>query len=41
MLGWEPKVPVRDGVARTIEYFRRLLAESKLATRTMAEPQAR
>src|SRR6478672_12306125 len=36
-LGWEPKVPVREGVARTIEYFRRLLAESKLSTRTMAE----
>jgi nucleoside-diphosphate-sugar epimerase len=41
MLGWEPKVPVREGVARTIDYFRRLLAESKLSTRTMAEPQAR
>ncbi len=41
MLGWEPKVPVRDGVARTIQYFRQLLAESKLSTRTMAEPQAR
>jgi len=41
MLGWEPKVPVREGVARTIEYFRQLLAESKLSTRTMAEPQAR
>jgi len=25
MLGWEPKVPVREGVARTVEYFRRLL----------------
>jgi dTDP-glucose 4,6-dehydratase len=25
MLGWEPKVPVREGVARTIEYFRSLL----------------
>ena len=24
MLGWEPKVPVREGVARTIEYFRGL-----------------
>jgi nucleoside-diphosphate-sugar epimerase len=24
MLGWEPKVAVRDGVARTIEYFRSL-----------------
>ena len=25
MLGWEPNVPVREGVARTVEYFRRLL----------------
>jgi len=41
MLGWEPKVPVREGVARTIEYFRQLLADAKLSTRTMAEPQAR
>jgi len=41
MLGWEPKVPVREGVARTIEYFRGLLADAKLSTRTMAEPQAR
>jgi len=24
MLGWEPKVPVREGVARTVEYFRGL-----------------
>jgi dTDP-glucose 4,6-dehydratase len=28
MLGWEPSVHVRDGVARTIEYFRDALAES-------------
>lgn len=25
VLGWEPRVPVRDGVARTIAYFRTLL----------------
>ena len=25
MLGWEPKVPVRDGVARTVDYFRGLV----------------
>ena len=24
MLGWEPKVPVREGVARTVDYFREL-----------------
>jgi nucleoside-diphosphate-sugar epimerase len=28
MLGWEPSVHVRDGVARTIVYFREALAES-------------
>jgi len=26
MLGWEPAVPLREGVARTIEYFRSILA---------------
>jgi dTDP-glucose 4,6-dehydratase len=25
MLGWEPEVPLRDGVQRTIEYFRKVL----------------
>ena len=25
-LGWEPKVPLREGLARTIAYFDRLLA---------------
>jgi nucleoside-diphosphate-sugar epimerase len=24
-LGWEPKIPLREGVTRTIEYFRELL----------------
>ena len=24
LLGWEPKVPLREGLAKTIEYFRRL-----------------
>ena len=35
-LGWEPAVPVRDGVARTVEYFRRLLAAGQIGVRTMA-----
>jgi nucleoside-diphosphate-sugar epimerase len=26
MLGWEPKVPVREGLALTIEHFRSLMA---------------
>ncbi len=28
LLGWEPRVPVRDGLARTIAYFRELLQTS-------------
>jgi len=28
VLGWEPSVPVREGVARTVEYFRELMAPS-------------
>lgn len=35
MLGWEPLVPVRDGIARTIEYFRMLLAAGQIGSRTM------
>ncbi|HVX37987.1 MAG TPA: UDP-glucuronic acid decarboxylase family protein [Gemmatimonadaceae bacterium] len=34
-LGWEPRVPVRDGIARTIEYFRTLLGSSRTDTRTI------
>jgi len=33
MLGWEPKVPVRDGVARTIEYFRSLTETGRTPAR--------
>ncbi len=29
-LGWEPAVPLREGVSRTIDYFRRLLREQAL-----------
>ena len=29
-LGWEPKVPVREGVARTIEYFRTLINSPRM-----------
>jgi dTDP-glucose 4,6-dehydratase len=32
-LGWEPKVPLEDGLARTIEYFRSLPAETRAAVR--------
>jgi dTDP-glucose 4,6-dehydratase len=31
VLGWEPRVPVREGVARTIEYFRSLLNSDRMA----------
>ena len=30
MLGWEPKVHVREGVAKTIEYFRSLLGTDRM-----------
>jgi dTDP-glucose 4,6-dehydratase len=33
-LGWEPKVPVREGIARTIEYFRSLVDTERLPART-------
>ena len=34
MLGWEPSVPVRVGLLRTIEYFRGLLGTPHMAPRT-------
>src|SRR5687767_1866681 len=33
MLGWEPKVDVRDGVGRTIEYFKTLLGTPRMKPR--------
>jgi dTDP-glucose 4,6-dehydratase len=33
MLGWEPKVPLRDGLVRTIEYFRTLAGTARMAPR--------
>jgi dTDP-glucose 4,6-dehydratase len=32
-LGWEPKVPLREGLARTIEYFRSLVGTARMAPR--------
>jgi UDP-glucuronate decarboxylase len=29
LLGWEPKVPLREGLKKTIDYFERLLSASK------------
>jgi dTDP-glucose 4,6-dehydratase len=37
-LGWEPKVPLREGLTRTIEYFRGLLGSARMAPRS---PKAR
>jgi dTDP-glucose 4,6-dehydratase len=33
MLGWEPRVPVREGLARTIDYFRGLVGTELMAPR--------
>jgi dTDP-glucose 4,6-dehydratase len=33
LLGWEPRVPVREGVQRTIDYFRTLLNSDRMAPR--------
>ena len=33
MLGWEPAIPLREGVSRTIEYFRSVLSKEMAAAR--------
>lgn len=33
LLGWEPRVPVREGLRRTVEYFRGLMGTPRMATR--------
>ena len=35
MLGWEPKISLRDGVARTIEYFQTLMKSGRIRTRSL------
>ena len=35
VLGWEPKVPLREGLRRTIPYFRRLMEKRDVDTRTL------
>jgi len=37
MLGWRPRVAVREGLARTIEYFQKLVEERRIGVRTMAD----
>jgi nucleoside-diphosphate-sugar epimerase len=34
-LGWEPRVPLREGLARTIPYFARLVQEEGAAARSL------
>jgi dTDP-glucose 4,6-dehydratase len=34
MLGWEPKIGLREGLVRTIEYFRGLVGTERMAART-------
>ena len=34
MLGWEPKIGLREGLVRTIEYFRGLIGTSRMAARS-------
>jgi dTDP-glucose 4,6-dehydratase len=34
-LGWEPRVPLREGLARTVDYFRGLKAAGTIGPRTM------
>jgi UDP-glucuronate decarboxylase len=34
MLGWEPTVPLEDGLARTVDYFRLMVREEAAARAT-------
>ncbi|MBI3710555.1 MAG: SDR family oxidoreductase [Proteobacteria bacterium] len=38
-LGWTPKVPLDDGLKRTIDYFERLLSEDGAAAGPMPQPR--
>jgi nucleoside-diphosphate-sugar epimerase len=35
LLGWEPKVPVQEGVLRTIAHFRELMSTKRIGSRTL------
>ena len=35
LLDWEPQVPLREGLARTIEYFRGLQEQKRLGSPTV------
>ena len=36
VLDWEPKVPLREGIHRTVPYFRKLVEEENAGARTLA-----
>jgi UDP-glucuronate decarboxylase len=40
VLGWEPRVPLKDGLVPTIAYFDKLLSDEKLRTQLLKEPSA-
>ena len=40
LLGWEPKIDLREGLRRTIEYFRTLVGTSRMATPSASSPVA-
>ena len=39
VLGWEPRVPLREGLVRTIPHFQRLITEEGASARTLAPVQ--
>ncbi|HEU4990435.1 MAG: SDR family oxidoreductase [Gemmatimonadota bacterium] len=41
MLGWEPRVPLRDGLARTIAFLRTLLGTERMRPRVVGAGQPR
>lgn len=38
VLGWQPLVPLREGIKKTVEYFRRELMRSKHSERNLHDP---
>ena len=40
VMRWEPRVPLKDGLVRTIAYFEELLSDDKLRARLLMEPAA-
>lgn len=40
IINWEPRVPLKDGLHKTIEYFRKELSRSIHSERNFFEPQA-